>query len=290
MSGLSRRAPFLATVFACGLTACASNGPIPPLPPGAMATVQGPVGTPPATTLSSLTGDLVPQISTVTIPAGTLDPASPTAQVTRVVFSERAFFAFDQDQPLPGAARAFDAIAGEMKAGHIGQTVTVLGHTDSIGSAAYNVDLSRRRAEAALRALAARGIPTAALSAVAIGARQPIASNDTDAGRALNRRVEFLISPSQADNLAAIRQTHVMAGNLATDIRDVTSAPIYGLNQNGLLPAGDVALAPPDPLPATAPLEAAPVRRARVQRVRPVKLLAPQPVQSRPLGSNQTSY
>ena len=84
--------------------------------------------------------------------------------------------------------------------------LTVLGHTDAIGTDAYNIALSRRRAESVMAALAARGVNPAQLSEVAIGKRQPIAPNDTAAGRALNRRVEFLISPALSANLAAVQQ------------------------------------------------------------------------------------
>lgn len=65
-----------------------------------------------------------------------------------------------------------------------------MGHTDAIGTDAYNLDLSRRRAEAVMRESVARGVSSGQLSQVAIGKRQPIASNDTAEGRALNRRVE----------------------------------------------------------------------------------------------------
>ncbi|MDO5704118.1 MAG: OmpA family protein [Paracoccus sp. (in: a-proteobacteria)] len=75
--------------------------------------------------------------------------------------------------------------------------VEVVGHTDSTGSMALNMDLSQRRAQSVAGILAAAGVSQARLSARGVGPNQPIASNATDAGRAQNRRVEILIRPTQ---------------------------------------------------------------------------------------------
>ncbi len=69
--------------------------------------------------------------------------------------------------------------------------VTIAGHTDSRGSAAYNKMLSQRRAEAVRRYLASQGVKASNLIAKGFGEEQPIATNDTAAGRAKNRRVEL---------------------------------------------------------------------------------------------------
>ena len=73
--------------------------------------------------------------------------------------------------------------------------VTVVGHTDSSGSDAYNQDLSVRRADAVVRELADRGVPDSIMRAEGRGESQPRADNATEAGRQLNRRVEILIEP-----------------------------------------------------------------------------------------------
>jgi outer membrane protein OmpA-like peptidoglycan-associated protein len=73
--------------------------------------------------------------------------------------------------------------------------VTVVGHTDSTGSDAYNQGLSVRRAEAVVAELASRGVPREMMNAEGRGESQPRADNSTEAGRQLNRRVEILISP-----------------------------------------------------------------------------------------------
>jgi outer membrane protein OmpA-like peptidoglycan-associated protein len=76
--------------------------------------------------------------------------------------------------------------------------VSVVGHTDSTGSALYNQTLSERRALAVMTVLRDGGVPSARLVATGRGEDEPIASNLTDAGRALNRRVEIVIRPNGA--------------------------------------------------------------------------------------------
>lgn len=73
--------------------------------------------------------------------------------------------------------------------------IDVYGHTDSTGSDSYNQALSERRAVAVADYLASRGVQPARIGTRGFGKSQPIASNDTDAGRAANRRVEIKIVP-----------------------------------------------------------------------------------------------
>ena len=75
--------------------------------------------------------------------------------------------------------------------------IQVVGHTDSTGSAAYNQDLSERRARSVAGILTAGGVSQGRVATTGRGASQPITSNDTAAGRAQNRRVEILIFPSR---------------------------------------------------------------------------------------------
>ena len=72
--------------------------------------------------------------------------------------------------------------------------ITITGHTDSIGAAEYNNGLSYRRAEATKNYLVGAGVSASRLSAEGVGEAQPVASNDSQNGRAENRRVE--IGPS----------------------------------------------------------------------------------------------
>ncbi|HSF93267.1 MAG TPA: OmpA family protein [Paracoccaceae bacterium] len=73
--------------------------------------------------------------------------------------------------------------------------VDVIGHTDSTGSAAYNQDLSERRALAVRAALVGNGVSPSRVFASGLGETQPVASNATADGRAQNRRVEIFITP-----------------------------------------------------------------------------------------------
>lgn len=73
--------------------------------------------------------------------------------------------------------------------------VEVAGHTDSVGSSDYNQDLSLRRAQSVANYLTAQKVDSQRLIIVGGGEDYPIASNETDAGRALNRRVEITIVP-----------------------------------------------------------------------------------------------
>ncbi len=73
--------------------------------------------------------------------------------------------------------------------------VEVAGHPDSSGSDAYNMQLSQRRAQAVASYLASQGVKAERLITVGAGEAYPIASNDTEQGRAANRRVELTIVP-----------------------------------------------------------------------------------------------
>ena len=72
--------------------------------------------------------------------------------------------------------------------------VLIEGHTDNVGSEAYNLDLSQRRADAVRDFLSQNGVNTAQIATRGYGKASPVASNDTAAGRQQNRRVELIIS------------------------------------------------------------------------------------------------
>lgn len=84
-----------------------------------------------------------------------------------------------------------DEIAAYLKASG-SQRVLIVGHTDSQGALDYNTDLSRRRAAAVVAALVRRGIPAARMTPIGVGMASPVATNETDEGRAKNRRVELV--------------------------------------------------------------------------------------------------
>ncbi|HLS83036.1 MAG TPA: OmpA family protein, partial [Arenimonas sp.] len=76
--------------------------------------------------------------------------------------------------------------------------IEVAGHTDSVGSDAYNQKLSERRAQAVADYLISRGVSGTRLMVIGAGESHPVASNETEAGRAENRRVELTIVPVRA--------------------------------------------------------------------------------------------
>lgn len=111
---------------------------------------------------------------------------------------EAITFAFNSSTLNQRAYGVLDRVADTLR--EYDQTmIEVAGHTDSIGSDAYNDQLSRKRAQAVGDYLISRGISGQRLIITGAGERYPIASNDTEAGRAENRRVEMTIVPIRND-------------------------------------------------------------------------------------------
>lgn len=75
-------------------------------------------------------------------------------------------------------------------------TINVIGHTDDVGSASFNQDLSERRAQSVADVLRNGGVWPGRIRSIGAGLNQPIASNATAEGRQLNRRVEIIITPN----------------------------------------------------------------------------------------------
>lgn len=179
--------------------------------------------------MSQLTGVAQPQVQEVRpfAPYGSRAVGLPVVLVT---FDERAFFAPGSDRPRPQSAAILDTVAESMRRDVPDAQLTLLGHTDAVGADAANDDLSMRRARAVLQGLVARGVNEAQLSTMAIGRRQPVAPNATEAGRARNRRVEFLVSSSLAANLTVVQQRPVplawLAGGAAQRPAPSASVPV----------------------------------------------------------------
>ncbi|HEY0662591.1 MAG TPA: OmpA family protein [Lysobacter sp.] len=103
-------------------------------------------------------------------------------------------FAFNDASLQPQFYPVLDDVARTL--GEYNQTVVeVAGHTDSVGSDAYNHDLSVRRANSVANYLSSHGVIRDRLMIVGAGESRPVASNDTDSGRAQNRRVEITLVP-----------------------------------------------------------------------------------------------
>ena len=93
----------------------------------------------------------------------------------------------------PGADRDMDRLAQALR-DNANTRVIIEGHTDSVGGEDYNLALSERRAEAVGSALRSRGVPADRFEVKGLGKAFPVASNDTQAGRQQNRRVEIVFS------------------------------------------------------------------------------------------------
>jgi outer membrane protein OmpA-like peptidoglycan-associated protein len=108
--------------------------------------------------------------------------------------SEPILFDFDRYDLKPDVRRTVE---------HIGHTLAsvglnsarVYGYTDAVGTDAYNLRLSQRRAEAVAIELVDSGLPASGVEAIGKGKRDPVGNNHTAAGRAQNRRAEIVISP-----------------------------------------------------------------------------------------------
>lgn len=104
-------------------------------------------------------------------------------------------FKFDSDHlVLPNTKSELDKLAARAREGKGFKKIEIIGHTDSVGSAEYNLDLSRRRAETVKRWLVEKhGYPADGVVALGKGSSEPIADNSNYQGRQKNRRVEFNI-------------------------------------------------------------------------------------------------
>jgi len=103
---------------------------------------------------------------------------------------------FDTDSTVvrPGLHSEITRVAGVLKQ-YPETFIRVEGHTDSVGSAEYNQDLSTRRANAVKTLLVQQGVAENRMEVVGFGETMPVATNDTEAGRQMNRRVEIKIVP-----------------------------------------------------------------------------------------------
>lgn len=113
---------------------------------------------------------------------------APTPVAEKVSFASEALFDFDQSTLKPQGKAALDQLLGQLTGMDLEVIVTV-GHTDAVGSDAYNQKLSQRRAEAVKAYLVTQGVETNRVYTEGKGETQPVADNTTAAGRAKNRRV-----------------------------------------------------------------------------------------------------
>lgn len=112
--------------------------------------------------------------------------------IQQTVILRTVNFEFNSDRLTAPAQDSLGQVAAAL-AGQPDLNVEIDGHTDSVGSPAYNLKLSKKRAESVKAYLISKGVNGSKLYAQGFGKTKPIASNDTEEGRAENRRVEFQV-------------------------------------------------------------------------------------------------
>jgi outer membrane protein OmpA-like peptidoglycan-associated protein len=130
----------------------------------------------------------------VEIPGAVVERVGEGIQVT---FASGLLYDFDSAAIRPDAATNLRNLAASLKQ-YANTDLLIVGHTDASGSTDYNQDLSMRRADAASSFLAMQGVGANRLRTAGRGELEPVASNDSDAGRQMNRRIEVAIYATAA--------------------------------------------------------------------------------------------
>lgn len=132
-----------------------------------------------------------------------IDQSVPGAKVERVgegiqvTFDSGLLFDFDSDRIRADAAANLNELARSLNK-FPNSDLLIVGHTDSRGDDAYNMNLSERRANSASAYLRAQGVPAIRIRTSGRGETEPVSSNDTEAGMQQNRRVEIAIYATEA--------------------------------------------------------------------------------------------
>jgi outer membrane protein OmpA-like peptidoglycan-associated protein len=137
------------------------------------------------------------------IPGAVVERVGEGLQVT---FESGLLFPYDSDVLTPAAQQNLATLASSLDK-YPNTDIIIVGHTDSNGSDSYNMTLSERRAAAAVNYLVGRGVSRARLRGAGRGETEPVANNDTDAGRQKNRRVEVAIYANDTLKAQAARQS-----------------------------------------------------------------------------------
>lgn len=118
---------------------------------------------------------------------------SEPAQSEVITLSDDVLFAFNQSDLTPTAKSQLDALMSKFEDADV-VGIKVVGHTDSVGADAYNQALSERRASSVAEYLLSQGVAPNKVTSEGKGKSQPIADNETEEGRAKNRRVDLHIN------------------------------------------------------------------------------------------------
>lgn len=143
--------------------------------------------------------------------AAEIQKAIPNAEVIRegegiiVKFDSGILFDFDKTALKDAAKTNVQSLAASLNQ-YPDTDIKIIGHTDSRGTEQYNQGLSERRAAAVKAYAVSQGVPSSRLVTIGKGFNEPIADNETDAGRAANRRVEIVIVANDALKSTAQKQ------------------------------------------------------------------------------------
>jgi OmpA-OmpF porin, OOP family len=139
---------------------------------------------------------VAPSAPAAAAPAPAPAPQPPAA--TKVTYAADAFFDFDKAVLKPEGKAKLDDLVGKVQGINL-EVIIAVGHTDSVGTDAYNQKLSVRRAEAVKAYLVSKGIEKNRVYTEGKGEKQPVADNKTAEGRAKNRRVEIEVVGTRAN-------------------------------------------------------------------------------------------
>lgn len=131
-------------------------------------------------------------------PAPAPAPAPQPPAATKVTYAADAFFDFDKSVLKPEGRAKLDDLVDKIKGINL-EVIIAVGHTDAVGSDAYNQKLSVRRSEAVKAYLVSKGIEKNRVYTEGKGEKQPVADNKTAEGRAKNRRVEIEVVGTRAN-------------------------------------------------------------------------------------------
>jgi OOP family OmpA-OmpF porin len=150
----------------------------------------------PATAAKDCDGAVAAPAASAPAPKAAPAPQAPAA--SKVTYAADAFFDFDKSVLKPAGKAKLDDLVGKVKGINL-EVIIAVGHTDSVGSDAYNQKLSVRRAESVKAYLVTKGIEKNRIYTEGKGEKQPVADNKTKEGRAKNRRVEIEVVGTRAN-------------------------------------------------------------------------------------------
>ena len=154
--------------------------------------MQGCDGVPPPPAAAGAAGPGTACRPRLPAPAPAPAPAAvvPAPTSEKVTFAADAFFDFDKSVLKPEGRAKLDDLVSKMSGLNL-EVIIAVGHTDSVGTDAYNQKLSIRRSEAVKAYLVSKGVEKNRVYTEGKGEKQPVADNKTAEGRAKNRRVEI---------------------------------------------------------------------------------------------------